>query len=74
MGLGNMPFRDITDPDELAMLTAVLGDLCHDAGIEPDSPEREEAAYMMMRFYWSGFRTADQLKAALDRARGLRAA
>jgi hypothetical protein len=65
-----MPFRDITDPEQLAMLTAVLNDLCHDAGIEPDSPEREDAAYMMMRYYWSGCRTVDQLKAALDRARG----
>ena len=69
-----MPFRDITDPAQLAMLTAILDDLCRDAGIEPDSPVREEAAYMMMRYYWSGCRTVEQLKAALDRARGLRAA
>jgi hypothetical protein len=71
MDAWDMPFRDIVEPDELAMLTALLDDICHDAGIEPDSPERDEAAYLVMRFYWSGYRTADQLKAALDRAMGL---
>jgi hypothetical protein len=63
-----MPFRDVIDPEQLAMLNAVLNDICHDAGIEPDSPEREEVAYLMMRFYWGGYTTADQLKAALDNA------
>ena len=65
-----MPFRDVADPEQLAMLTAVLKDICHEAGIEPDSAEWEEAAYMVMRFYWAGYRTADQLKAALVKAMG----
>ena len=65
-----MPFRDIADPEKLAMLTAVLNDICHEAGIEPGSEEREEAAYLVMRFYWAGCSTADQLKAALHKAMG----
>ena len=65
-----MPFRDVADPEQLAMLKAVLNDICHDAGIEPGSEEYEEAAYMVMRFYWGGYRTADHLKAALHKAMG----
>jgi hypothetical protein len=63
-----MPFRHITDPEELAMLTAIVDDICRDAGIEPDSPDRDEAACLVMRFYSNGYRTANELKAALDRA------
>ena len=65
-----MPFRDIADPEQLAMLTAVLNDICDEAGIEPGSDEHEEAAYLVMRFYWAGYRTADQLSTALHKAMG----
>ena len=30
-----MPFRDIADPEKLAMLTAVLNDICDEAGMGP---------------------------------------
>jgi hypothetical protein len=65
-----MPFRDVADPEKLAMLHTVVNDICHEAGIEPGSAEYEEAACMVMRFYWAGYRTADQLRAALDKAMG----
>ena len=65
-----MPFRDIADPEQLAMLTGVVNDICDEAGIDPASPEHEEVAFMVMRFYWAGYRTAPQLKAALDKAMG----
>ena len=65
-----MPFRDVADPEHHAMLTAVLNDICDEVGIEPGSPEHEEAAYMVMRFYWGGYRTATHLRAALDKAMG----
>jgi hypothetical protein len=65
-----MPFSHILDPEQLAILTGVINDICHDAGIEPDSGEYEDAAYMVMRFYWAGYRTDDQLRAALHKATG----
>ena len=55
-----MPFLYITDPEKLAMLTAVVDDICREAGIEPASDEYQEAAYMVMRFYWAGYRTTRQ--------------
>jgi hypothetical protein len=65
-----MPFRDVADPEKLAMLTALVDDICDDADIERTSPEYADAAYMVMRFYWAGYRTSDQLKAAIHKAMG----
>ena len=50
------------------MLIAVLEDICLAAGIEDDSPERDEAANLIMQFYGKGYRTADGLKMAFERA------
>lgn len=58
----------VVDPELLAVLTAVLDDVCLAVGIEPHSPEREEVASLILHFYGSGHRTTDELKAALDRA------
>jgi hypothetical protein len=37
-----MPFRDILEPDQLAILTTVLDDICLACGIPQQSPERED--------------------------------
>ena len=57
-----MPFRDILDPEQFAILTGVLDDICAVAGIEPQCPEREYVAGLV------GYRTADALRTALDDA------
>jgi hypothetical protein len=59
-------FKEIVDSGQSRMLTAVLDEVCLSAGIEPDSPEREDAAHLIARLYWEGHRTAEGLKAALD--------
>ena len=62
-----MPFRDISDPDQLATLSAVLNDLCLAAGIEPESPESRDAAGLLVHLHRIGCRTTDEFKATLER-------
>ena len=61
-----MPFTKIADPAKAAMLTAALNDICRQAGLEMGSPECDDAADFIMRLYWNGHRTPEQLKAALS--------
>ena len=61
-----MPFNDVTDQEQLAVLSAVLNDICLAAGIEPESPECEDAAGLLMHLHRIGCRTADELKATLE--------
>jgi hypothetical protein len=63
-----MPLRHTLEPEQLAILTAVLDDICSAAGIEPQCPEREYVAGLVMHFYGRGYRTADELRAALEEA------
>jgi hypothetical protein len=60
-----MPFSRIVDSRQLAALAAVLDDICRQAGLEPGSPECDDAARFIMRLYWAGHRTAEDLKAAM---------
>ena len=60
-----MPFRSIPDPEQVAILTAVLDDVCAAAGIEPDSPYRRDLAEMIVSLFWDGNRTADELRRAI---------
>ena len=61
-----MPFRHILDPEHRAILTAVLDDICAAAGIEPQSPEGEEVANLILHLYGCGYQTADGLKAMFE--------
>ena len=63
-----MPFHDYIEPDQLAILIAVLDDVCRAAGIPQNSLEREDVAMLVMHCYGRGFRNADELRAALDKA------
>ena len=63
-----MPFTGIADPAQRAILIAVLGEVCLAAGIDPQSPEGDEAASFIMKFYGRGHRTANELRAALNKA------
>jgi hypothetical protein len=61
-----MPFREIFDPGQLAILTAVLDDICRAAGIQPHTPEHEKTAALLLRFYGRGYDSPSALKAALN--------
>ena len=61
-GGGGMPFNETADPEQLAVLTAVLNEICLAAGIQPQSPESEDAAGLLMHLHRIGCRTADELK------------
>ena len=60
-----MPFHDISDPEQHATLMGVLNEICLAAGIEPQSPESEHAAGLLMHFHRIGCRTTEELKATL---------
>jgi hypothetical protein len=63
-----MPFRDIFDPGQLAILTAVLDDICRAAGIQQQTREREDLAALLLHFYGRGYQSPGALKAALNDA------
>jgi hypothetical protein len=65
-----MPFSRIADPEQAEILNSALEELCHDAGIRPATPERREAASLIMRLYWCGHRTPDELRSAINIALG----
>ena len=61
-----MPFNDIVDPEQLAVLSAVLNEICLAAGIEPESTESDDAAGLLTHLHRVGCRTADELRATLE--------
>jgi hypothetical protein len=61
-----MPFNDIDDPQQLAVISAVLDEICLAAGIEPRSPESEDAAGLLMHLHRIGCHTADELKTTFE--------
>jgi hypothetical protein len=63
-----MPFKDVVDPEQRAVLTAVLNDICLAAGTDPQSPESNDSAGLLMHLYRIGSHTADDLKDALEAA------
>ena len=64
-----MLFRDLVEPEQFAVLTAALDDICRTAGIQAQTPEYDDTASLLMHLYKNGYRTADQLRTALDPAR-----
>ena len=65
---GTMPFRDIDDLEKLALLAAIVDDICHDAGIDRASPEYEDAAHL----HPSGcFRGSDEPTAVTAKRRSI---
>ena len=61
----HVPFTRIADLEKAAVMTAALHEICRQAGLAPGSPECHDAAAFIMRLYWNGHRTADELEAAL---------
>jgi hypothetical protein len=68
MGQAAVPFRDIFDPGQLAILTAVLDDICRASGIQQHTREREDVAALLLHFYGRGYDSPGALKAALNEA------
>jgi hypothetical protein len=66
-------FDGIASPDQLRVLTQALQDFCRAERIEPDSPDYDDAAYMIMQLFCSGVASpeeiSDALKAGLNRRR-----
>jgi hypothetical protein len=65
-----MPFSRIADLEQAQILNAALDEFCRDAGIGLGTPERREAASFIMRLYWCGHRTPDELRSAISTATG----
>jgi hypothetical protein len=59
-----VPFRSILDPEHRAILTAALDDICAVARIEPQSPQGEKVASLILQLYGNAYQTG--LKAMLD--------
>ena len=64
-----MPFKDIADPEQRAVLSAVLNDVCLAAGTYPQSPESNDSAGLLVHLYRIGCHTTDELKDALEATR-----
>ena len=64
-----MAAREIVDHHRFAVLAAALEDICRIAGIEAHSRDYDDAAQLLAHLYKNGYRTADELKSALDPAR-----
>jgi hypothetical protein len=60
-----MPFMSVPDPEQVAILSNVLDDMCSGAGIEADSPERQELAELIINLFWDGNSTAEELRQAI---------
>jgi hypothetical protein len=61
-------FFEGADSKQLAMLMTALNDYCQVAGVNRESRERLEAAYVVRRAFKGGARTPEQLRAALGLA------
>jgi len=60
---------EILECERFTALAAALEDICLAAGINAQSREYDDAAQLLAHLYKNGYRTADQLKSALDPAR-----
>lgn len=64
-----MSFRNIADPEQRAVLSAALDDMCLAAGIDPQSSEGNDSADLLMHLYRIGCHTADDFRGALEAVR-----
>jgi hypothetical protein len=64
-----MRFKDIADPEQLAVLSVVLNDFRFAAGIDPQGSKSEDSVGLLIYLYRIGYRTADEFKDGLEAAR-----
>ena len=60
-----MPYSGVVEPEQLAMLTAVVEAYCKENGIDPTGDEREEVARLVMKLYCRGIANAEELRTVL---------
>jgi hypothetical protein len=60
-----MAHAGIVEPEQLAILTAVVEGYCKENGIDPTGDEREEVARLVMKLFCQGIATAEELRTVL---------
>jgi hypothetical protein len=60
-----MPCSGVVEPEQLAILTAVVETYCEENGIDPAGDEREEVARLVMKLFCQGIATAEELRTVL---------
>lgn len=60
-----MPFQGIADPEDLKMLSQILGEHCRDIGIKGDTVVSEALAVRIVYLFQHGVCGANELKTAL---------
>jgi hypothetical protein len=60
-----MPYSCVIEPEQLAVLTAIVEAYCEEKGIDPTSDEREEVARLVMKLFCQGIATAEELRTVL---------
>lgn len=61
-----MPFRDIMDPGQLRMLTAVVDEYCRKHGVQ-DQADRDDIARRAIRLYDQNRTSPNDLLQAMER-------
>jgi hypothetical protein len=62
-----MSYRGVVEPEQLAILTAIVEAYCEENGIDPTSDEREEVARLVMELSRQGIANAEELRTVLIR-------
>ena len=62
-------FRDVADPEQRAVLSAVLEDICRAAGIDVQSRESNDSAALLLHLYRIGCHTAAEYRDGLEAMR-----
>lgn len=60
-----MPFGGVVEPEQLAMLTAIVDAYCKAKGIDPTGDERDPIARLVMTLFSRGITTAEELKTVM---------
>jgi len=63
-----MPFHDIMNPQQLAILTAALDDFCRIGNIQKGTTEHDLASFFILSLYRQGATTDKALAAAVENA------
>ena len=62
-----MSYSGVVEPEQLAILTAIVEAYCKENGIDPTSDEPEEVARLVMKLVCHGIATAEELGTVLIR-------
>jgi hypothetical protein len=60
-----MPYSGVVEPEQHAILAAIVEAYCKENGIDPTSEEREEVARLVMKLSFRGIANAQELRKVL---------